>query len=43
LFFHKGLSSDDIVATVVRLERSIKERYPYFNRIFIEAAPFRMQ
>jgi divalent metal cation (Fe/Co/Zn/Cd) transporter len=39
--FAPHTSSHDIVASVVRLEEVIRDRYPHFKRIFIEAAPFR--
>jgi cation diffusion facilitator family transporter len=35
--FKNGLTSDDIEATVDRIERKIKDKIPSVNRIFIEA------
>jgi divalent metal cation (Fe/Co/Zn/Cd) transporter len=35
--FKSSLSSGDIEAAIVRLERSILERHPEIKRIFIEA------
>lgn len=39
--FRDGLSSADVERAVEALERSIKQRYPEINRVFIEAQSFR--
>lgn len=41
LQFRNDISADDLVSTVVRLEKAIREQHPFVQRIFIEAAPFR--
>ncbi|MFC1834568.1 cation diffusion facilitator family transporter [Thermodesulfobacteriota bacterium] len=39
LLFEDGISEDDSVRAVIRLERAILERHPDMKRIFIEAVP----
>lgn len=41
--FKEELSSEELVSSIVRLEKAIREKHPQIQRLFIEAAPIRQQ
>ena len=38
--FRDGISAGEVVETIGRLERAIRQKHPEFSRIFIGAATF---